>query len=164
MSAATARQAGAALAARSDSVRGFRLTVAPGNGDSFGVVLDETFTNAERSLSIPVMVATPGQVARVVDAVFAAVRASGHQASALSGARRRPVGLGEAEGVRLALVLLACRPVTVHSRVREIVSGVAAMSVEETYYWYAKCLGQHGSRALKALRVLLTSSEEHRHG
>ncbi|SCQ62930.1 Hypothetical protein PFR_JS9-2_1587 [Propionibacterium freudenreichii] len=29
------------------------------------------------------------------------------------------------------------------------------MSVEETYYWYSKCMGLDGNRARKALRTLL---------
>ena len=56
---------------------------------------------------------------------------------------------------RLALVLLASQPIAKHERVRALVAGINAMSVEETYYWYSKCMGLDGNRARKALRTLL---------
>ena len=39
-------------------------------------------------------------------------------------------------------------------------SGIAAMSTEEAYYWYAKATQPaHGPRALRALRLLLSDDE-----
>jgi hypothetical protein len=57
--------------------------------------------------------------------------------------------------VRLALILLATQPVAKHARVRALVAGINAMSIEETYYWYSKCIGVEASRARRALRTLL---------
>jgi hypothetical protein len=139
--------------------RGFRLTVVPGHGDTFGATIEETYSGVERLLSVPVVQATPAQTARVIDTFFAALRSSGHAASIFSATRRKPITLAEPDGVRLSLLLLVALPVVIHSRVREIVTGINAMSVEETYYWYAKCIGANSSRARKALRVLLTSPE-----
>lgn len=141
-----------------DASRAFRLTIHAGRGDTYGVSLDETYGDGDRILSTRVSGAPPAQTGRVVDAVLAAVRSSGHASSVLAFSRKAPVRLDEASGVRLALILLATRPVTKHSRVRELVAGINAMSVEETYYWYAKCLSQDGPRARKALRVLLADS------
>ena len=80
---------------------------------------------------------------------------AGHQPSVLAFTRKTPIRLGEAEGVRLALVLLATQPISKHERVRALVAGINAMSTEETYYWYSKCIGIDANRARRALRILL---------
>jgi hypothetical protein len=141
-----------------DTSRAFRLTIQPGRADTYGVSLDETYGDGDRVLSTNVSTTTPTQTGRVVDAVLAAVRSSGHAPSVLAFTRKAPVRLDEAAGVRLALILLATRPVAKHDRVRALVAGISAMSVEETYYWYAKCLSPDAARARKALRVLLADS------
>lgn len=143
-----------ALAAVSD-VRGFRVTVNPSRGDTFGLTLEETYGDAGSALASRVTTATAAQVGRVLDAVFVAVRGSGHQPSAVAFTRNKPIPLDEAEGVRLALILLASQPVAKHERVRHLVAGINAMTREETYYWYSKCIGIDASRARRALRILL---------
>jgi hypothetical protein len=72
------------------------------------------------------------------------------------------VRLTEAAGARLALLLWALDPVQKPSRAALIQAGIAAMSDEEVYYWYAKSEGnlppggqQQRNNALKALRILL---------
>jgi hypothetical protein len=141
-------------------IRTFRLTVQPappraGDGDRYGVRLEEEYADGERSLASTVSTTTPLQTSRVLDALVAAVRASGHQAGVLSLARKKPIPLEEAAGVRLALALLAAQPVTKPDRIRRMVSGVAAMSTEETYYWYAKAVGPDADRVRRALRLFL---------
>ena len=138
-----------------EGVRGFRLVVTPGRGESFGVTLEETYGENGGAIAAPVGIATPVQAGRVVDAIFVAVRKAGHSASVLAFKRKAPIRLGEVEGVRLALVLLATQPIAKHERVRALVAGINAMSVEETYYWYSKCMAIDGNRARKALRTLL---------
>lgn len=138
-----------------EGVRGFRLVVNPGRGETYGVSLDETYGETGTVITAPVITATPVQTGRVVDALFAAVRRAGHQPSVLAFVRKAPIRLGEAEGVRLALILLATQPITKHARVRALVAGINAMSTEETYYWYSKCIGVDANRARKALRILL---------
>jgi hypothetical protein len=138
-----------------EGVRGFRILVTRGRGDTFGVTLEETYGENGGTISTTVSTATPAQTGRVVDALFVAVRKAGYQTSALAFKRKAPILLSEAEGVRLALVLLATQPIAKHERVRALVTGINAMSVEETYYWYAKCMGIDGNRARKALRTLL---------
>lgn len=134
-----------------EGVRGFRLVITPGRGETFGVTLEESYGEN----TAPVSTVTPVQAGRVVDALFVAIRKAGHQPSVLAFRRKAPIRLGEAEGVRLALVLLATQPIAKHERVRALVAGINAMSVEETYYWYSKCMGLDGNRARKALRTLL---------
>jgi len=138
-----------------EGVRAFRVSVIPGRAETFGVVLEETYGQNGHTLAAPIVSATAAQTARVVDAVITAVRGSGHAASILAFGRKAPIKLGEPEGVLLALVLLATQPVSKHARVRALVAGINAMSTEESYYWYSKCIGVDGSRARKALRTLL---------
>ncbi len=141
-----------------DTSRAFRLTIHPGKGDTYGISLDETYGDSGRTLAAPVITTPPAQTGRVIDAVLAAVRASGHAPSTLAFSRKAPIRLDEAAGVRLALTLLTTLPVSKHHRVRALVAGINAMSVEETYYWYAKCLSPDAARARKALRVLLADA------
>lgn len=147
--------AAAAARRQPDPLRTFRLTVRPADGDRFGVELDETYTNGAATPHTRVLTASPAQVARVLDAVLAGVRASGHQPGVLATDRYTPVQLDEVAGVRLALTLLATQPISRHDRIRALVAGVNAMSVEESYYWYAKCVGPDSIRARRALRLLL---------
>lgn len=138
-----------------EAARAFRIIIVPAKNDTFGLVLEETYGENGQTLSSPVTTTTPTQTGRITDAVFAAVRGSGNAPSALAFSRTAPIRLCEAEGVRLALTLLATQPVSKHARVRALVAGVNAMSVEETYYWYSKCIGNDAARARKALRILL---------
>lgn len=143
-----------------EGARGFQLIVTAGRGETFGVTLQETYGGSGAAITASVTTATPAQTGRVVDALFTAIRKAGQQPSALAFTRKAPIRLGETEGVRLALVLVATQPVAKHERVRALVAGINAMSVEETYYWYAKCMGLDGSRARKALRVLLADNRK----
>ncbi|WP_144377048.1 DUF7680 family protein [Rhodococcus pyridinivorans] len=142
------------------ATRAFRITVVPGRADTFGLVLDETYGEDDSALSARVTSTGPAQVGRITDAVFAAVRGSGHAPSVLAFTRKKPIRIHEVEGVRLALILLTTAPITKHARVREIVAGINAMSIEETYYWYSKCIGAESSRARKALRILLSGDRD----
>lgn len=145
----------ARYAPSAEGTRGFQLTVTPGRGETFGVTVEGTRIERGETQTTPVVATRPVQAGRVIDALFAAVRKAGHQPSVLAFSRKAPIVLGEAEGVRLALLLLATKPISRYERVRSIATGVNAMGVEETYYWYSKCAGPGGSRACKALRTLL---------
>ena len=72
------------------------------------------------------------------------------------------VHLSEASGARLALLLWALAPIQKPSRAALVQAGIAAMSDEEVYYWYARAEGgqapsasQQRNNTLKALRILL---------
>ena len=126
----------------------FFITLTPGRGDTYGLrLVNGELTSVE---------ASPTQVGRVLDAVLDAMRNSGHRAGILAAHQKTPVTLDEAQGVRLALVLLATKTLTKHDRIRTLVAGINAMSVEETYYWYSKCTGTSASNARRALRGLLS--------
>ena len=60
-----------------------------------------------------------------------------------------------AEGVRLALVLLATDRVSKPRRIDNMLGSVSNMAVEEAYYWYSKCMGTDAGRVRRALRMFL---------
>lgn len=94
-------------------------------------------------------------------AVVDAVVADGYSPDAVSAKRRRPFNLTQIRGVRLALHVLVLRPLRSPERRHEIASGLRAMGDEEALYWFARVrAGADGSRALRALRLLL--ADDHR--
>ena len=139
-----------------NDARAFRLTILPAANGQFGIKLEETYAADGHALASSVTAASARQTQRIVDTLLAAAKSSGHQGSVISSSRQSPITLEESVGVRLALSLLTTLPVSKHDRVRCLVAGVNAMSIEETYYWYAKCLGPDAPRARKALRTLLS--------
>ncbi len=139
-------------------VRTFRVTIRPATNDQYGIDLTETYGPGPGPTT-PILVASAAQVSRVTDALIAAVKASGHSAGRIATQREEPISLDEAAGVRLALTLFATQPVTKHDRIRALVAGVNSMSVEETFYWYAKSVGPEASRARRALRILLADDK-----
>jgi hypothetical protein len=145
----------AAVPASAESPRAFRLTLNRSGHEAYGVALEESYGD-HAALTTPVTTASSAQTGRVIDAVLAAVRWSGHAPSVLASNRTKPIRLDEPAGVRLALILLTTQPMTRNDRIREVVAGINSMSVEETYYWYAKCVGAQSRRARKALRTLLS--------
>jgi hypothetical protein len=140
---------------RHDSGRAFHILVNPGASEMYGVTLEETYVENGETSSSPVFTSSDTQTTRVIDAVVSAVRNSGHQASVLAFSRKAPIKLDEPSGVRLALILVATQPLTKHDRIRNLIAGINAMSIEESYYWYAKCFGAESSNARKALRTLI---------
>ena len=94
----------------------------------------------------------------VADHLLSALRANGYTATALAHASGddAPFYLDELSGLRLALILMAVKPLARHERIEAIGQGVQRMSAEEAYYWFSKCsAGADALRAQKALRILL---------
>lgn len=139
---------------RTSASRSFRLVIEPLDTDNYGVRLETT--NGDGAAP-PIVVARvrPPTLSAVADAVHQAVRESRQPRTVLSAGRRKPIPIDEPAGVRLGLALLAAEPLAKPSRRNAILSGVAAMSTEETYYWYAKTTGSIAPRARRALRILL---------
>ena len=94
----------------------------------------------------------------VADHLLNALRTNGYKGTDLARAAGSdvPFYLDELTGLRLALILLAVKPLTRHDRIEAIGQGVQAMGDEEAYYWFSKCsAGPDALRAQKALRILL---------
>ena len=133
----------------------FELQVtAAGDAEQFGVEFAEVgSSNGQPAFHIKL---AERATARIITSVLAALRESKLKPAQLSPARKRPLKLSEPAGVRLALVLLGTAPLSQRVRIAEVEDGVAAMSTEEAYYWYAKCTGREASRSKRALRLLLS--------
>jgi len=147
--------------ARTKPVRSFELTMRsdPARPDRYGILVQETYgRDRAGALARKIAVAPAAQISHVLEHVVAAVRASGYRPTVLGPQRRDPITLDEAAGVRLALALLATAPLTRGDRIRTVAGGIAAMSVEETYYWYALCVGPRSSAARRAIRALLSDA------
>ena len=132
--------------------RRFVLTLHPNSeGNDWGMTLVET--SGGHSQVIADLAVPRASIYRrhVCDAVTDA----GYQRTAVSPRRKKPFNLTQEPGVRLALTVMALNPVSKPLRRQAIADGIAAMTSEETLYWYAQSVGSTGSRALKALRVLL---------
>ncbi|MDI6872054.1 MAG: hypothetical protein QME79_12070 [Bacillota bacterium] len=94
----------------------------------------------------------------VMDQVLETLRRAGFKASELSPRRKEPFNLDESAGVRLALLLMAVKPLSKHQRIEEVAGGVRSLSDEEAYYWYSKCADRRaGRRAQHALRVMFSA-------
>ena len=92
----------------------------------------------------------------LTETLLNALKKQGYRPTELSLKRKAPFILSEAPGVRLAILFLTLKPMSKPGRMEEVVAGVDAMSDEEAYYWYAKCLnGPQSQRTRKALRILL---------
>lgn len=137
-----------------DTTRGFRLTIDRSGTDSYGLRLEETNGTPDNASLVARL--TPERLPPLLPALRAALRESGHPHTIVGPARRAPVMLAEPAGVRLALAINAAVPLNRPSRRQSVLEGVSAMSAEEAYYWYAKTTrDESGSRALRALRILL---------
>jgi hypothetical protein len=65
--------------------------------------------------------------------------------------------LAEIEGVRLSLGFIGVKPLQRVDRMRALSQGVTRMSIEECYYWHAKCRSPNSPNGEKALRTLLST-------
>ena len=92
----------------------------------------------------------------LTETLLTILRKQGYRPTELTLKRKTPFHLNEVPGVRLALLFFALKPMIKPTRMEEVIAGIAAMSDEEAYYWYAKCVnGPRADRSRKALRILL---------
>jgi hypothetical protein len=134
--------------------RGFQLTVEPVSANDYGLRLEES-DGTNQDAKRPVAKLGPSASRRLVEQAMDALQASGFRRSDLSAQRHQPFRLQEQHGVRLALAMVATGPLHKRARVEAVLSGISRMSDEESYYWYAKCLGPESSRGRRSLRLLL---------
>lgn len=143
---------------RKEKRRGFRVTVVHSDGTRYGLRIAETNGLPENTKLVATV--RPADFPRLNETVQAVLRASNKPVTSIGPSRQKPVDIDEAAGVRLALTALALEPVRRRDRSREIVAGIASMSDEEAYYWYAKVTHPDaGGRSLRALRLLLSDDE-----
>jgi hypothetical protein len=68
--------------------------------------------------------------------------------------------LHEEIGTRISLAFIGIKPLRRIDRMRAVSRGVARMSLEECYYWNAKCRSPDVPGGAKALRALLTEDPQ----
>lgn len=66
------------------------------------------------------------------------------------------VVLTEDAGIRLTIAFLAMKRLRKYDKLSSVANGVTQMSLEECYYWHAKCRSPSSPNGVKALRVLLS--------
>ena len=65
------------------------------------------------------------------------------------------VVLSEGAGIRLTIAFLAMKRLQKYEKLTTIADSIARMSLEECYYWHAKCRSPSNPNGIKALRELL---------
>lgn len=65
--------------------------------------------------------------------------------------------LSESGGVRLTIAFLALKQLQKYEKLTTAADSIARMSLEECYYWHAKCRSPSNPNGVKALRTLLTA-------
>jgi len=65
------------------------------------------------------------------------------------------VVLSEGAGIRLTIAFLAMKRLQKYEKLTTVADSIARMSLEECYYWHAKCRSPSSQNGIKALRVLL---------
>jgi hypothetical protein len=66
------------------------------------------------------------------------------------------VVLTEGDGIRLTIAFLAMKRLQKYEKLTIIADSIARMSLEECYYWHAKCRSPSTPNGIKALRTLLS--------
>ncbi|MDR7402036.1 MAG: hypothetical protein QN155_07405 [Armatimonadota bacterium] len=139
-------------------MREFTLHVRPAPDGHFGVEVRQR-TNGARGLEERTLVrlwGTPFWAA--VSQVLDALKRSGYRPGDLHRGRKAPFTLREECGVRVALLFMALKPLRKTTRMEAIATAIAAMSDEECYYWFSKCVkAERPHAAQKALRILADS-------
>jgi len=144
----------------------FRLRVEPLRGDAYRLTLLQQYPGhngrAPAVRRVGGLEGTPLLVA--LDQVLELLRRDGYRslregAGNGSTSTGRELELSDATGVRLGLLFLGLRPLRRIERMERVARGVRAMTDEEAYYWFSKCVAPGtGRRARRALRLLLSDS------
>jgi hypothetical protein len=133
--------------------REFLLQILPRPDGHYGVELRQRL-NGAGGQHAPVVVRAWGPAyGAAVDHILEALRRCGYRASDVHRGRRAPFELREAWGVRVALLLLALKPLRKTSRMERIAEAIREMPDEEAYYWFSKTTA--AVRGQRALRILL---------
>ncbi len=63
--------------------------------------------------------------------------------------------LSEGVGIRLTIAFLAMKRLQKYEKLTTVADGISRMSLEECYYWHAKCRSPSSPNGVRALRVLI---------
>ena len=132
----------------------FELRLFPHGDTGFGVKLTQ---DRNGSVERKVVRCWGTNLLAVNDHLVDALKVSGYRPTDLRRTRRKPFTLPEAVGVRLALLLLAVKPLRKMRRIEDVSMAVRELADDEAFYWYAKTIdSRHGRRAQRAFRDLMS--------
>jgi hypothetical protein len=135
----------------------FELHVEPLDNNNFALSLCQRNYKKAGDISRPLS-KTIGKVkgetlVSIRQVIFDILKANSYDPKTLSHKRQSPYVLGEEFGITLALLFQVIQPISKPERITSIARSIAAMSHEETNYWFAMTCNS-SSNALKAMRVL----------
>ncbi len=137
-------------------MREFTLHVLPLPDGHYGVEVRQSINGGTGPQETIVVRAWGAPFQAAASQVMEAIRRSGYRASDLHRGRKAPFALKEEWGVRVALLLMALKPLRKTTRMEKIAEAIREMSDEECYYWFSKCVKtERPRRAQQALRTLL---------
>jgi len=109
-------------------------------------------------LAVKVRQLSGARLRSILPLVEEALRQTEVDSSKVTNTGNSKVVLREETGIRLSLGFVGVKPLHRVDRMRALSRGVAQMSLEECYYWHAKCRSPNTASGGKALRTLLTHS------
>ena len=139
----------------------FRVAVSQAAGGRVVTVLQRTVRRKAETAEIvfdPVAQACGLPLDVVTPLLVTAMRENGISPERLGRPSRpddSPIELDEADGARVALALVAVRPLRKLERMEGVARGIGEMSAEEALYWFARVMRGPKPRVLRALRILL---------
>ena len=137
-------------------MREFTLHVLPTPDGHYGVEVRQRVNGVQGPQEYTVVRAWGPAFQAAASQVLEALRRSGYRAADLHRGRKAPFQLREEWGVRVAVLLMALKPLRKTSRMDRIAAAISEMSDEECYYWFSKCLKNNRQQsACRALRVLV---------
>jgi hypothetical protein len=110
-------------------------------------------------VAVKVRQLTGARLRCILQLIDESLRKSDIDPSTATGTGGGTLFLREEVGVRLSLGFIGVKPLQRIDRMRSLGRGVARMSLEECYYWHAKCRSPDTPSGAKALRTLLTESK-----
>ena len=127
---------------------------------SIGEVVSSRFESGEWSwdgwVAVKIRRLSGARLRSLLPLLDEALRETGIDPSQVTGTGDATLLIREATGVRLSLGFIGVKPIKRVDRMRALARGVARMSLEECYYWHAKCRSPNSPSGEKALRTLLT--------
>ncbi len=103
---------------------------------------------------------TGARLRSILELIKEALRDTDSNPAEVIGTGDATVLLREEAGVRLTLGFIGVKPLQRVDRMRALSRGIARMSIEECYYWHAKCRSPNSPSGAKALRTLLTGHKQ----
>lgn len=127
----------------------------------FDEVIDDTVNGAKdwtwnEWVAVKVRQLTGARLRSILQLIDEALRETDIDPSKVTGTGSATLLLREEAGIRLSLGFIGVKPLQRVDRMRRLARGVARMSLEECYYWHAKCRSPNTPSGAKALRTLLT--------